>query len=254
MLRFFRKIRLKLFRENKVTHYLLYALGEIILIVIGILLAMEIGNWNEQRKIRQLELVYLEGLKSEFVQSRAKLQTLIEVNRNVYEDAKKIADYITSQQFPEEQQLSTLIFNAFSYEQAYNPNNSLLNEVISTGYLKNITNSELRMELSSWESVVQSIHRQEATLREQREKVLDIFRKNGSMRSILEQVEIVDKQMGLVKRDQVYSNLSVINSREFENNLLPYILTGIMTENTHYMPLLERIERILDLIENEILR
>ncbi len=252
MLRFFRKIRLKLFRENKVTHYLLYALGEIILIVIGILIAMEIGNWNEQRKIRQLELVYLEGLKSEFVQSRAKLQTLIEVNRNVYEDAKKIADYITSQQFPDEQQLSVLMFNAFSYEQAYNPNNSLLNEVISTGYLKNITNSELRMELSSWESVIQSIHRQEATLREQREQVLDIFRKNGSMRSILEQVEIVDKQMGLVKRDQVYSNLSVINSLEFENNLLPYILTGMMTENTHYMPLLERIERILDLIENEI--
>jgi len=253
MLRFFRKIRLKLFRENKVSHYLLYALGEIILIVIGILIAMEIGNWNEQRKIRQLELVYLHGLQSEFEQSRNKLQTLIEVNQSVYEDAKKIADYITTEDFPDEQQLSILIFNAFSYEQAYNPNNSLLNEVINAGYLKNISNPELRKELSSWESVIQGIHRQEATLREQREKVLDIFRKEeGSMRTVLEQATVIDQQMGLVKSKRQDSNLSLIHSREFENNLLPYILTGMMMESEHYNPLLERINKILKLIETEI--
>ena len=253
MLRFFRKIRLKLFRENKVTHYILYALGEIILIVIGILIAMEIGNWNEQRKISQLELVYLQGLKDEFEQSRVKLQTLIEVNKSVYEDAKKIADYIATDDFPDEHQLSVLIFNAFSYEQAYNPNNSLLNEIISAGYLKNITNPELRQELSTWESVIQSIHRQEATLREQREKVLDIFRKeNGSMRTILEQADIIDRQMGLIKSKNQDSNLSLIKSREFENNLLPYILTGMMMESEHYKPLLDRINKILELIDKKI--
>ena len=253
MLRFFRKIRLKLFRENKVTHYILYALGEIILIVIGILIAMEIGNWNEQRKISQLELVYLQGLKDEFEQSRVKLQTLIEVNKSVYEDAKKIADYIATEDFPDEQQLSVLIFNAFSYEQAYNPNNSLLNEIISAGYLKNITNPELRQELSTWESVIQSIHRQEATLREQREKVLDIFRKeDGSMRTILEQADIIDRQMGLIKSKNQDSNLSLIKSREFENNLLPYILTGMMMESEHYKPLLDRINKILELIDKKI--
>ena len=253
MLRFFRKIRLKLFRENKVTHYILYALGEIILIVIGILIAMEIGNWNEQRKISQLELVYLQGLKDEFEQSRVKLQTLIEVNKSVYEDAKKIADYIATDDFPDEQQLSVLIFNAFSYEQAYNPNNSLLNEIISAGYLKNITNPKLRQELSTWESVIQSIHRQEATLREQREKVLDIFRKeDGSMRTILEQADIIDRQMGLIKSKNQDSNLSLIKSREFENNLLPYILTGMMMESEHYKPLLDRINKILELIDKKI--
>ncbi|HPF51535.1 MAG TPA: DUF6090 family protein [Draconibacterium sp.] len=253
MLRLFRKIRLKLFRENKVSHYMLYALGEIILIVIGILIAMEIGNWNEQRKIRQLELVYLQGLQSEFEQSLNKLQTLIEVNKSVYEDAKKIADYITTGYFPEEQHLSILIFNAFSREQAYNPNNSLLNEIISAGYLKNITNPELRRELSSWESVIQGIHRQEATLREQRELVLDIFRKDtGSMRTVLEQANIIDQQMGLKKSKNQDSNLNLITSREFENNLLPYILTGMMMESEHYKPLLDRINRILQLLEEEI--
>lgn len=253
MFRFFRKIRTQLLHENKVTRYMLYALGEIILIVIGILIAITIDNRNEERKIRRMEQVYLVGLQSEFELSRAKLQTLIEVNRNVYEDAKEIADLISSKENPDELHLSQLLFNALSYEQAYNPNNSLLNEVINTGYLKNISNADLRKELSSWESQIQSIHRQEATLREQREKVLDIFRKEeGSMRTVLEQANIAEEQMGLEKTQHPSSNLVVLKSREFENNLLPYILTGMLTETTHYKPLLEKINRILELIDSEI--
>ena len=50
MIKFFRKIRQKLIEQQKVRSYLLYAIGEIILVVIGILIALSINNWNEQRK------------------------------------------------------------------------------------------------------------------------------------------------------------------------------------------------------------
>lgn len=50
MIKFFRKIRQKLLSENKFSKYLLYAIGEIILVVIGILIALSINNWNENRK------------------------------------------------------------------------------------------------------------------------------------------------------------------------------------------------------------
>jgi len=50
MIKFFRKIRQKLLTENKFSKYLLYAIGEIILVVIGILIALSINNWNEERK------------------------------------------------------------------------------------------------------------------------------------------------------------------------------------------------------------
>lgn len=50
MIKFFRKIRKKLLTENKFSKYLLYAIGEIILVVIGILIALSINNWNEERK------------------------------------------------------------------------------------------------------------------------------------------------------------------------------------------------------------
>ena len=50
MIKFFRKIRQKLLTENKFSKYLLYAIGEIVLVVIGILIALQINNWNETQK------------------------------------------------------------------------------------------------------------------------------------------------------------------------------------------------------------
>ena len=66
MFRFFRTIRLRLLGENKISKYLLYALGEIILVVIGILIALRINNWNENRKLYQEEKATIASLKLEF--------------------------------------------------------------------------------------------------------------------------------------------------------------------------------------------
>jgi hypothetical protein len=55
MINFFRKIRRKLADDNKPSKYARYAIGEIVLVVIGILIALSINNWNEQRKNNDLE-------------------------------------------------------------------------------------------------------------------------------------------------------------------------------------------------------
>jgi hypothetical protein len=52
MLKFLRQIRRKLVREKQVKNYLMYASGEILLVMIGILLALQINTWNEQRQQR----------------------------------------------------------------------------------------------------------------------------------------------------------------------------------------------------------
>jgi len=62
MIKFFRKIRQKLLSENKFSKYLIYAFGEIILVVIGILIALQINNWNENRKLNSLEIGMLKEI------------------------------------------------------------------------------------------------------------------------------------------------------------------------------------------------
>ena len=56
MLKFFRKIRQKLISEGNLKRYLIYAVGEILLVMIGILLALQVNNWNERNKARNIEL------------------------------------------------------------------------------------------------------------------------------------------------------------------------------------------------------
>ena len=67
MIKFFRKIRYDLLEKNKTGKYLKYAIGEIVLVVIGILIALQINNWNENRLKKDATLNYLEQIKSELV-------------------------------------------------------------------------------------------------------------------------------------------------------------------------------------------
>ena len=64
MLPFLKKIRHQLVQENRFSRYLLYAIGEIFLVVIGILIALQINNWNEEKKIRNYELKMLRELSN----------------------------------------------------------------------------------------------------------------------------------------------------------------------------------------------
>ena len=63
MIKIFRKIRQALLVENKFRKYILYAIGEIILVIIGILIALQINNWNEQNKKTRTEIIYLREIR-----------------------------------------------------------------------------------------------------------------------------------------------------------------------------------------------
>lgn len=64
MIKFFRHIRQQLIREGKIGRYLKYALGEILLVMIGILLALQVNNWNQKEKDKDFESTMLHAIKS----------------------------------------------------------------------------------------------------------------------------------------------------------------------------------------------
>ncbi len=253
MIKFFRKIRQSLLSKNKFSKYLIYSIGEIILVVIGILIALAINNSNQKRIIKNKEQTYLNGLRAEFQISKFKLEELIEVNRSNFNGAKQILEFISNKnRLPTETQFSELLFNTFSSDISFNPNNSLLTEIINSGSLKDLSNTELRIQLTNWISTIEDVSKQENELGVQREKVLDIFRTNeNSLRTILD-LTGVNRELGLQKKEQNISNLKLLNSIEFENNILMFILTAKAMEEAHYEPLMTDLNSILELIDNEI--
>lgn len=253
MLKFFRKIRQRFISENKLRQYLIYALGEIVLVVIGILIALWINNLNQNRINSNMEQVYLQGLRDEFQTSQVKLEELIKVNRENYSNARKILEYTRHKTTPpSEEEFSILLYKSLAFDIAFNPNNSLLNEMINSGTLKNISSAPLRIRLTNWLATLEDIRRQEGDQDVQREKILDLAgRGENSLQTILENAGVVES-LGLPKAKGKISNLNLLESIEFENLVLSFILTSYSTEEAHYIPLLNDLEMILNLIHEEI--
>ena len=77
MFKFFRRIRQGLLKEGKFYGYLVYAIGEIILIIIGILIALQISNWNETRKLKSIEISLLKGISVDLTQNINQVKAII---------------------------------------------------------------------------------------------------------------------------------------------------------------------------------
>ena len=80
MIKIFRKIRMQLLAENMLNRYLIYAIGEIMLVVVGILIALSINNWNNKKIERQTELKIYENIKNQIHEDEELLNGDVEYN------------------------------------------------------------------------------------------------------------------------------------------------------------------------------
>ncbi|MBT8267457.1 MAG: hypothetical protein KJO41_11970 [Bacteroidia bacterium] len=126
MIKFFRKIRQRLVTENKFNKYLLYAIGEIILVVIGILIALQINNWNEHQKQKDYEITILDEIRANLITSKKEVELAIEDDRRWRACIIKILDFLDegkaynpnlNQCFGSYYWSSTVQFSTSSYEE-----------------------------------------------------------------------------------------------------------------------------------------
>ena len=94
MIKFFRKIRQRLVIGRKFNKYLIYAVGEIILVVIGILIALQINNWNTDRKLRNLENELLYDIQDNLIASTSNIEASILFNKETLTNLSKILNHI----------------------------------------------------------------------------------------------------------------------------------------------------------------
>lgn len=95
MIKFFRRFRLKFLSQNKISKYLLYSAGEIILVVIGILIALSINNWNERNKRIEKGNDILKDLRENIEFNTIQFQKDNEVSRQVITSIDYILHNIT---------------------------------------------------------------------------------------------------------------------------------------------------------------
>jgi len=77
MIKFFRQIRRKLIDKGNLKRYLIYAIGEILLVMIGILLALQVNNWNESNRLAASKITYLKEIRNDLVQDSLSISVVI---------------------------------------------------------------------------------------------------------------------------------------------------------------------------------
>ena len=132
MFRFFRQIRQRLITDNKFTKYLLYAVGEILLVVIGILIALQVDNWNEARLARQNELVVAQDIYLELLENREYLDETLKMWKQRKEYIRVLSDTLVSENLNITQKVfDSLLTGSLSFGN-FSPKRNKLDRVLSS--------------------------------------------------------------------------------------------------------------------------
>ncbi|MGX1927931.1 DUF6090 family protein [Flagellimonas sp. 2504JD4-2] len=151
MIKFFRKIRQRLLSENRFSKYLIYAIGEIILVVIGILIALQINNWNEKQQEKSEELRQLKALTLEFEKNLISFDSIYNHHKDNEDATIKLMNAKNSSYSIEE--LDELFLKTI-YNYNFDPSRGIYNALINSGKIELISNEALKYKLAEIQDIV----------------------------------------------------------------------------------------------------
>lgn len=250
MLKFFRRIRQRLIREGSLKRYLLYAIGEILLVVIGILLALQINNLNEQSKTRNREQKYLRAMSIELKNNLASLQKEKErLSRNLEAQRKLMALMDADSDTVRETYLSQLVTSSFSAEIFLAYEQGTFTELLSTGRLRDISSDSIKTQIASWDGKMVDVRNQEEELLLYRNTITQFLIDHSNLKTFFSNSSTMDEPGAWQKN---HSNKHLLQSQTFENYLILYLIVGEVLYNQFYPELEANINSLLALVEKDI--
>lgn len=252
MIKFFRHIRKSLLNEGKTSIYFKYAIGEIVLVVIGILIALSINTWNENRKEHNKELVYLTNINEDIILNIASLKEFVNTRKETVTASDSLLIY-----FNHPQNLNLNTFNFYNLKvlewYPFIQHSNTYDELLNSGNLTMISNKEIKNELQNIQKKFETIAFIENEMQQDFERYLyqpyfTIVDLESGLKNYIDQVtkkdleniHIIDKnEIDELLKSKLYKNglvLASFNSKK---------LVEIFTE------LIKTSESLISLINNE---
>jgi hypothetical protein len=151
MIKIFRNIRHRLLAENRFSKYLFYAIGEIALVMVGILLALQVNNWHSKRKQASKELSYLKDIRTNLVDDINTINRVIAFNQQKTSVTDSMFGTLEATTQPSVYMPKVLnyMFTLTGYD-AFDPNRTAFNNMVASENVDLISNMELRSKLSQY--------------------------------------------------------------------------------------------------------
>ncbi len=240
MISIFRKIRQQLIANRRFRDYLLYAIGEILLVVIGILIALQINLSKENRADRVKEEFYLQGLRKDMIFNRSELNRVLKKSKRQELQADSLIAYVYGDSSPiESGYIDSLIVDLSGYT-IFTPTNGTIREIIGSGNLELIRNQEIREKVATWDSGLDWIQSWELFYKSNFDDYAELTKSNLEFHDY-----IVQGRFSKDQRDELFDNL------KFRNLLID--LSGL-SERLHeiYQAKDQEIDSLLILIDAEL--
>ena len=247
MIKFFRNIRKNLLNEGKTTRYFKYAIGEILLVVIGILIALQINTWNENRKDNLLEQTFLIKLKSNLQDDIALYKDRIELNMKIYNHLDTSLTILANYKLYSTENLQEHLRHIRFFHR-FNPNKTTFDNLLASGRLDVIRNDSLTQELFLY-------YREISQNQESLAESIDVISRNTFVPSLLE-FDFLGNSLDISSQPMKSSfDLKPIEAYVESPKIVNHITHKMLMVKTvvnAYTRQIEYAERISKLIESEI--
>lgn len=245
MIKFFRKIRFNLMSENKTGKYLKYAIGEIILVMIGILLALQVNDWNTKRLLKSKEQVYLKQIR---ISLKNDLESIKDVKEfNALKASKIDSTFMVLGQTSNPEKYVPLITDYLFVMGEFNvfqPNNIAFENMIAAENIDLITNIELRKKLSLYYKR-DFVNSTQERIKEQTRQFVDDITPKIISRQFAKQFTQHDSHLPDISEVNIHSDQKVYA------NLLIMVL-NLDAQNELLDTTTEEIKQLLDVIDNNL--
>lgn len=233
MIKFFKKIRQNLLAENNIRKYLLYALGEILLVMIGISLAFQVSNWDNNRIKKNAEIRYYESVRAQITDDKENIQGQKDYNNRFMAQFKYANEIIENNDRSKLDTLGLIIRNLTQYSD-FDKQGNIYETMVNSGQINLLQNHKIVNGIRELEEMYIYINRMEN------------IHYDAMMKHIVIAINPVLKfSTGEIKKpDDIFTY-------EFQN--LVIILMQVMEEkNITYNQALDEIDYVTKIIDEEL--
>ena len=230
---FFKLIRQKFIRDNAFKKYIVYAIGEILLVMIGISLAFQVDNWNEDRINRNTEIQYYATIKDQILDDQELIQSQMDFNKRYIYQFRYAADIIEADDRSKKDTLGIIIRNMTQYSD-FDRKGNIYETLVNSGEIKILRNQDIIKSIRELEEKYVYINRMES------------IHYDAMITHVVTSINpIIKYATGELKKPNAAYNF------EFQNMFV--VLMQIMSEKDRvYQKILSQIEDLKRLLNQEI--
>ena len=208
MILFFRKLRQQFLAQGQVTRYLAYAIGEIVLVVIGILIALAVNNSNEARKDRALELTFLKGFRLDLQANLQELDRVIDKSRETSMAADSLLQSCNGRIAPvAPQKFADLVMALPGYTLFLSADGSV-EDLVGSGKLEVLADSRIRTAVATWQSGLKLMRAWESTGEKSVQDMLHYLERSVPLYALEDAGYVMDPELrGRLCQDMQFLNL-----------------------------------------------